>query len=363
MRRAALDHDVIFFEEPVAEPGRACATYRVETRSLGVRVITPLVPEGIAAHDQLEFQRHVLDELLDGYGPDETVLWYYTPMALRFSDHVRSRACIYDCMDELSAFNFAPPELTRLEAVLFERADVVFVGGASLHEAKRSRHSRCFLFPSSVDVAHFTRARSQLQEPEDQRSILGPRAGFFGVIDERMDLSLVAALAELRPDLQLVFLGPVVKIDRQALPQRENIHWLGIKPYAALPDYLAGWDVGIMPFARNPSTRFISPTKTPEYLAAGVPLCSTPINDVVEPYGRAGLVEIAADAAGFAEKIQLLSERNRAIWLQEVDQHLSNQSWDKTWRGMQQIMNATAHERLLATGRRRTTLPRAVSRV
>src|SRR5690606_28943889 len=103
------------------------------------------------------------------------------------------------------------------------------------------------------------------------------RIGYAGVIDERIDLVLLDQVARARPDYQFVMLGPIAKIDPATLPQRGNIHYLGSKKYADLPRYLAGWDVAMMPFALNDATRFISPTKTPEYLAAGRRVVSTAI--------------------------------------------------------------------------------------
>ena len=182
---------------------------------------------------------------------------------------------------------------------MLARADLVFTGGQSLYEAKRGQHPRVFAFPSSVDAAHFARARRATDDPADQAAIPHPRLGFFGVIDERMDLDLLAAIADARPDWHLVIIGPVVKVDPASYRERANIHYLGKKDYQELPGYLAGWDVALLPFAINESTRFISPTKTPEYLAAGKPVVSTPIRDVVRPYGMRGLVHIAATADDF----------------------------------------------------------------
>jgi glycosyltransferase involved in cell wall biosynthesis len=203
-------------------------------------------------------------------------------MALGIAEDLPADARVYDCMDELSAFDFAPAGLAEREAALPARADVVFAGGRSLHAARRPRRPDIHLFPSSVDAAHFGRARTWRQDPADQADIPRPRVGFFGVVDERMDLDPVAVTAERLPAIQFVMLGPVVKVDPARLPRRPNIHWLGPKPCAVLPDYLAHWDAGWMPFALNRSTRFISPTKTPEFLAAGLPVTSTAVPDVVQ---------------------------------------------------------------------------------
>lgn len=342
LSRAALDHDVYFIEEPLFEDG-AWPQLRASRRPEGVTVIVPVLPpadEDAAAS--------MIAELLEPILPPSSrqrILWYYTPMAMAFSRGLEADAVVYDNMDELSAFRGAPPRLLDLEAELFSRADMVFTGGMSLYAAKRRRHRNVHPFPSSIDVAHFDQARRTPAEPADQAVIGGPRAGFFGVIDERMDLDLVAETARLRPDWQFVMIGPVVKIDPASLPRAANIHWLGGKSYRELPAYLGGWDVGLMPFALNESTRFISPTKTPEFLAAGLPVLSTAIADVISPYGESGLVDIISDAAGLAEGLDRLSSRPREPWLADVDAHLAGMSWNQTWAGMQRHIQGTLQAR------------------
>jgi glycosyltransferase involved in cell wall biosynthesis len=340
LTRAADDYSVFYMEEPVFSDV-ATPSLQLEPRSEGVVVVRPLLPHGSSEVAVIEMQRELLNNLLaDNLGDEESLtLWYYTPMALRFSSHLEARLCVYDCMDELSAFRFAPTVLKDLERLLFERADVVFTGGRSLYEAKRHHHSCVHAFPSSVDCEHFARARSALIEPaQDQQAIAGPRVGFFGVIDERMDLELVGELAQRCQDIQFVLIGPVVKIDPSALPQAPNLHWLGGRRYQELPQYLAGWNAGFMPFALNESTRFISPTKTPEFLAAGVPVCSTPIVDVVRPYGESGLVEVAANAQEFEQRLRHLLNLDRETWLARVDEFLGRSSWDQTWAEMHDVM-------------------------
>jgi glycosyltransferase involved in cell wall biosynthesis len=224
----------------------------------------------------------------------------------------------------------------------------VFTGGTSLYEAKRARSDNVHCFPSSVDSAHFRQARIGRHDPADQASIPHLRLGFAGVIDERMDIDLLAELATLRPNWHLVLVGPVVKINPDQLPQLPNIHYLGAKPYAELPAYMAGWDVALLPFALNESTRYISPTKTPEYLAAGLPVVSTPIRDVVAPYGVAELAQIGRTAKDFVMAVESELDRSaldRSRWLKRVDGFLSTMSWDRTHERMsaliaQVIMNA-----------------------
>jgi UDP-galactopyranose mutase len=242
-------------------------------------------------------------------------------------------------MDELSAFKGASSLLRDREAELLRRSSVVFTGGQSLYEAKRSQHDNVHPFPSSVDVEHFAEARRIVSDPEDQRGIPHPRLGYFGVIDERFDIELVDAVAEARPDWQLVMIGPVVKIDAATLPSRPNIHYLGAKSYEELPHYIAGWDVALLPFARNEATRFISPTKTPEYLAAGKPVVSTSIRDVVRPYGQQGLVRIADEAREFVHACTAAMAEPAAPRITQADAFLRQTSWDGTWTRMRTLVD------------------------
>lgn len=336
LSRAAREYDVYFVEEPHCEKGvrpRLQASRRPE----GVTVVLPVLPPSDEA-GSAAMMSDLLREMLPATSR-QRILWYYTPMAMAFSRDLQADAVVYDNMDELSAFRGAPPRLLELEAELFARADMVFTGGMSLYEAKRRRHANVHPFPSSIDVAHFGAARRKQAEPAGQAALPGPRAGFFGVIDERMDIDLLAEAAQRSPHWQFVMIGPVVKIAPSSLPRAQNIHWLGVKSYKELPAYLSGWDVGIMPFALNEATRFISPTKTPEFLAAGVPVISTAIADVIAPYGDHGLVDIVDDAAQLSARLDQLVARPRARWLAAVDQHLAGMSWDKTWAEMQVCMH------------------------
>jgi len=277
---------------------------------------------------------------------NQYICWYYTPMALAFSNHLVPQAVVYDCMDELSAFKFAPPKLRELEKELLERADLVFTGGVSLFEAKKHLHKNIYPFPSSIDKEHFQQARHLVSDTDDQRNIPHPRLGFYGVVDERFDLALLDGVSEARPDWHFIILGPVVKIDQATLPRRNNIHYLGSKSYQQLPSYLSGWDIAFIPFARNESTRYISPTKTPEYLAAGKPVISTSIRDVVNPYAINNLVKIGDEPQQFIEAAEsIFASTNQAKWLNEVDQFLLNNSWDKTWMQMMQLLQTVVKQK------------------
>jgi glycosyltransferase involved in cell wall biosynthesis len=334
LTRAARTYRVLYVEEPIFK-GSSKPFFGSSAETHGITVYVPVFPEGFAGEVNLVLEE-MIERLVANIEPADLVLWYYTPMALQFTRHLSAAAIVYDNMDELSAFRDAPPKLLALESELLDRADIVFTGGHSIYEAKRHRHRNIHPFPSSIDVLHFSAARrSPGADPADQAAIPHPRLGFFGVVDERMDLDLVDGIAGLRPDWHIVMLGPVVKIDKTSLPRRANIHWLGMKPYDELPYYLAGWEIGIMPFAINEATRFISPTKTPEFLAAGLPVISTPIRDVIRPYGAAGLVEIASTAQGFVSKADTLMRERDLSWLQAVDRQLATTSWDRTWESME----------------------------
>ena len=348
MSRFARDGLVIYWEEPRLEPGAEPTLQVRMDREHGVMVATPVLAEGLAREDQAEQLRGLLDGLLVHRGAEGLVRWYYTPMMLEFSRHLGASCTVYDCMDELANFRFAPPELIELERELLATADVVFTGGHSLYEAKRDRHPNIHPFPSSVDCAHFGRARAPQADPADQAAAPHPRLGFYGVIDERMDLALLDAAAAAHPDWSLMMVGPVVKIDAADLPRRPNIHYLGGKSYEELPAYLAGWDVALMPFAINEATRFISPTKTPEYLAGGKPVVSTPITDVKRHYGQLEGVAIADGAEAFIAACErALALPKQGEWLKAVDLALSELSWDRTQTQMaSQIDRAQTGRRL-----------------
>ncbi|MBA3548651.1 MAG: glycosyltransferase family 1 protein [Nannocystis sp.] len=365
LSRCARVRRVFFCEEPVVHDDREfAARLDVSPREPNVWVCAPQLPAGLSHTEAERLQRELLDRLLVEQQLNHFVAWYYSPMPLGFTRHLRPAAIIYDCMDELSGFVGASPLLREREQELFTRADLVFTGGQSLWEAKRMQHASVHAFPSSIDAPHFESARGAGEsgaalpeaEPTDQADIPSPRLGYFGVIDERMDLELIAGIADARPDWHIVMVGPVVKIDPARLPRRANIHYLGGKAYQDLPAYIAGWDVALMPFAHNDSTRFISPTKTPEYLAAGKPVVSTSIRDVVRPYGDLGLVAIADSVDEFVAAIAgELGRGDRARWLAEVDAFLAGNSWDTTWERMQRLIAAVIRGPGVRAGSARAT--------
>jgi UDP-galactopyranose mutase len=333
LTRFAKNHRVFFIEEPIF--GDDGPRLEVSQREDDLFVAVPYLPHGT---DVDAVMPDLIEKQANEHGIYEPVMWFYTPMMLPWAGRIKPKAIVYDCMDELSLFKGAPPQLLDREVELFRRADLVFTGGQSLYEAKRERHPAVYAFPSSIDVEHFSRALEIDDEPADQQGIAHPRVGFCGVIDERTDLDLLTRIAELRPDWQYIMLGPVAKIDQADLPCRDNIHYLGGKSYNELPAYLAGWDVAMMPFAMNDSTRFISPTKTPEYLAAGRPVVSTPVRDVVRPYGEQGLVYIAALPEEFVMAIENALSEDAAKRQAKTQEFLSRISWNKTQREMSELI-------------------------
>jgi UDP-galactopyranose mutase len=347
MQRCAQNYRVWFWEEPIYLDNIS-PRLNISYRSESLAVVRPELPSGLQDEESLEAQTRMLSELVSQQRMGKYVLWYYTPMARNFTRSLNPIAVVYDCMDELSAFRGAPPGLRAAEADLFQAANLVFTGGRSLYQSKRHQHPSVHCFPSSIDTNHFHQGRTITSDPADQASIPHPRIGFCGVIDERMDLELIAAVAQQRPDWHLVMIGPVVKIHEADLPRTSNIHYLGGKNYEELPRYMAGWDAAMLPFARNDSTKFISPTKTPEYLAAGLPVVSTSITDVVRPYGEQKLVEIADAPDEFVAALERLltpeSEQQKTQRLQIVDKFLSQSSWDKTWSEMASLILEAAGE-------------------
>jgi hypothetical protein len=339
MACAARDRRVFFVEEPILVPGRE-ATMHVRRRELVV-VATPRIPERLTNETQIHATHDLVADLVRDAGLHLPILWYYTPMAVAWTRQLAASLVVYDSMDHLAGFVGAPVGLADLESELIDASDLIFTGGKSLYARLAARHPAVRCFPSSVDVKHFGKARDVVQvEPVDQATIPHPRIGYAGVVDERLDLTLIADVAARRPTWQIVLLGPVVKIDPATIPTSSNIHLLGMKRYDELPAYLSGWNVGWMPFALNDATRFISPTKTPEYLAAGLPVVSTPIADVVDPYGQRGLVHIAGDATSSITAIESAMDSDLDTHRRRADAFLADQSWDRTWREMAAAINA-----------------------
>ncbi|HWJ94401.1 MAG TPA: glycosyltransferase, partial [Telluria sp.] len=295
MTRMAEHYQILFVEEPVYHEGQA----HLKKTAVAPNITVCQPHTAIAAPGFHDDQIPTLQGLLAGLVPEgeQPVVWFYTPMALPLLQGLHPSLVVYDCMDELAAFKNSPKQLLQRESALLNIADLVFTGGPSLYEAKRERHANAHCFPSSVDATHFRKALDRRISHPAQAAIAGPRLGFYGVIDERFDTELVRAMAEAHPEWQIVLVGPVVEIDPAILPRGDNIHYLGPQPYRMLPNFLAGWDVCLLPYVSNESTRLFHPAEALEYMAAELPVVSTPLADVAQAYGD--IVAIAADASAF----------------------------------------------------------------
>ena len=362
LTRLARHYRILFFEEPVSSAGDAWL--EISEPLPNVRVCQPHTPctSGGFHDEQIPDLQRLLADLMREE-KNEYLAWLYSPMALPLLQQLTPTAVIYDCMDELSAFRNAPKQMLQRENALLKLADLVFTGGPSLYRSKRNRHPAVHCFPSSVDAAHFQQALTGTDHAL-QSSLPRPRLGFFGVIDERIDFELIAMLATAKPDWQIMMVGPCVKIDPSSLPRRQNIHYFGQQAYAQLPAFLAGWDVCLQPFALNEATRFISPTKTLEYMAAGLPIVSTPITDVVEPFGE--IVRIARGPRAFLHACELAlaesaAEKEHRTALMRAA--LAGTSWDRTVAQMHELIQRCTKSRAAsaaAPGRRLLANPRAV---
>jgi UDP-galactopyranose mutase len=332
---------VFYFEEPIIGNYESNFLKTIYSKNLKLTVITPHIKENTNEYDINLYLKDSVHEIIRWYNVSDYLLWYLTPMAVEFTGDLHPKSIVYDSMDELSAFKGAHPNMLKNENTLFKMADVVFTGGYHLYEFKKNRHHNIHPIPSSIDQAHFESGLGGT-DPADQAHIPFPRVGFFGVLDERLDIDLLDGLALEMPDYHFVMIGPVVKIDPASLPRHENIHYLGQKSYQELPAYLAHWDVAFLPFAKNDSTRFISPTKIPEYLSANKPVVSTSIRDVIVPYGEMGMVEIADKVDDFSSAIKrMMTQRDNDNWQKMVNEHLKTNSWDLTWSKMKNIIYST----------------------
>ena len=330
--RAAGRHRVLFVEEPIAGD-----RLRMELREVApnVTVARLHVPPNMPPAERDATLAVELHHAVRGWRRRQLVVWHWSVMMEPVSRLLDADVTVYDCMDELSLFRDAPRELVARESELLARADVVFTGGVSLWEAKRHRHANVHAFPSAVDLAHFVQGRYTQPEPRQLARIGTPRFVYSGVIDERINLGLVRRLAETGLG-EVVLVGPVAKIKEAEVPKHRRIHRLGMQPYETLPSLFAHADVGLMPFAMNEATRFISPTKTPEYLAAGLPVVSTPVRDVVRTYGDLPSVLIAHDADAFVAACAAALHTDGPS--AEADRRLVTMSWDRTWDAMERLI-------------------------
>jgi len=337
LTKFSISYRIFYIEEPLFDAQNDHIS--IVKYSDKIHIVKLYIKGSSQEPEILSRQKKLLCSLFRKMGIVKYIFWYYTPMALPLSKDMSPDLIIYDCMDELSNFRYAPPELKELESQLISKAHLVFTGGVSLYNKKKNLHDNVYCFPSSIEKNHFEKSRYFIKDPPDQERISRPRLGYFGVLDERIDTELILEMANKKSEWQFIFIGPITKISPDSLPKRVNIHYLGCKDYKVLPDYLAGWDIALMPFALNESTKFISPTKTPEYLAGFKPVISTPINDVVHPYGRLNLVKIASTAEEFiAAADEILKNTKNDQWKKNVTKWLAKTSWEITFQQMHKLI-------------------------
>ena len=344
LSRYAKNRRVFYVEEPVVGNVTQAKLHMKDTHE-GVQIVIPHLPAGLNAEATVLSMKELVDVLIRDENINEYSLLYYTPMALSYSRHLKPTSIMYDCLDDQTLYKGDPQSLMAREAELMEKAQLVFTAGHSVFEAKKYDHHNIYPFPNAVDYNHFSKARQSLIEPDDQVNIPHPRIGFYGVIDERFKASLLEKLADLRPEFHFVIIGPVTTIDHDTLPKRPNIHYLGKKDYYALPIYISGWDCAIMPYEVNEHTKTMSPTKTKEILAAGKPIVSTSLTDVIHPYRDKGLVHIADHPEHFIECIEnaMIESMNDETWIEKADHFLNGKNWNTVFTQMAELEKAVAN--------------------
>ena len=341
LSRFALRNEVLFVEEPIYCDDVADPRLELSLPQPRVHRAVPLLPASFrGAYDaSIAEIRELVRRHIAADGPSaRPIHWFYTPMpAPAMIGAFDERAVVYDCMDELSKFRFAPRELVDRERYLMAQADVVFTGGYRLWQSKSKYHANVHFFGCGVDVAHFASARSaNLQLPREIAALEKPVIGYYGVIDERIDYDLLGHLAESLPEAALVMVGPVVKVDPSELPQAPNIYWLGQRQYAELPAHVKGFDVCLMPFALNEATEYINPTKTLEYMAAGKPIVSTAVSDVVHNFTP--VVAVAHSPQEFVTAVRAAIEAPSAELIARGLEQARANSWESIVARMKRII-------------------------
>lgn len=331
LARFSLERKIYFFEDPVFEPV-FFPCLRVHQPQEGITVLQAQLPKGIPLSQIALHLRSLLDQFLEDEGIADFTAWYFTPLALRYTHHLRSRKLIYDFTFDSFHAAVDARDLSLIESEMLRRADLVFVNGYSLFQAKRRQHRRIYPRPMGLDVAHFKQARIPQPDPADQAALPFPRIGFSGSLNDAVDLALLEKLALSKPDWHFILTGPAQDLVAYGLAFLPNVHCLGAKSSDELPKYMAGWDLALLPFKVNESTQFMNPGETLECLAAGLPVVSTALPDIVRPYGDLHLVSIGTgveELIAAAEKI-LHNPRDEER-LKKVDLFLGGISWDEIW--------------------------------
>lgn len=349
MLECSAERRVFFVEAPRCDAELVHGT--ITRINPNLHVVVPHLRHGTSAESMRDQQRALLMEVVETYAIRLPILWFCALQPLEFSSWLPSALTIYDSMSPTSASG-----VRQLEAEMLARAGLVFTPGASSYEATRAKHSSVHVFPSSVDSQHFRRAQARRSDPSDQAWFARPRLGFYGTLDERIDFELLQRAADARPDWQFVLVGPIVGRDAGSLPQRPNLHYLGQKPYSSIPDYVSNWDVALLPYARNAAARFSSAIKVLEYITAGKPVVSTPVLDVVSPYGDLGVVRVVEHHRFVSALDEALQQGAPPDARREA--FFPRASWAETWVDMSRLIEGALHARGVSPASRTHNLPR-----
>jgi len=328
---ATRHHRVLVVEQAANLSEDAPLVAAPERGTSGVRVFRPADRSWQPGTPRVRIS---LRTILGSADRSRLMMWIDSARMLRLVPSDAGSTLICDLRDPMQA-----------ATATLSRADLLLTSGSSAYQAARDLHPHTYLFPHAVDVDHFSRARLRHREPPDQARIPGPRVGFWGTVDERIDFDLLDALATRMPHVHFVMLGPVEHGGRGRGHSRANVHWLGSRSYVDLPDYISGWSAALLPFARNDATRFMSPPQIPEFLAAGRTVVSTSVRDVQHPYGASGLVKVADTVEGIAATLDGALRGQSAEWLTTVDRYLSALSWESTWEGIAHLVNRVFQRR------------------
>lgn len=347
LSRLAQRRRILFVEEPIfLRPGEKPFLHVREANGVTIaQPHTPPQPQHLpsVSDENKAIIRDLVAPLIREQGYEGAVRWHYAPMAIYLADLTQSPTVVYDCMDELSAFKGAPPELVACERELMNQADVMFTGGLSMWLNKKQHHENCHRFDSGVDVEHFAQAtQADTEIPEDARHLPHPVIGYYGVIDERMDYDAIRALSAAFPEGTILLVGPITKVDPAELPKADNIVYAGQRSYNDLPRYLKAFDVALVPFADNPATKFLSPTKTLEYFAGHKPVVSSPVKDVVENY--ADIVRIARSPEEYVAAVKAALNEDNSERARLGLERAQEKTWDAIVAQMEELLAAAEHQ-------------------
>lgn len=327
---------VVVVEEPRHAPG--AMRLEIFEAAPHLTVLTPHTPvdaEGFQ-DSQTAALKWLLRQYVDARGLHLDAIWLTTPMALPLANAMGADCLVYDCMEEPSAGSSTPMLVRQREAALMHQAALVLAGGPALFKVRKSLHTHAHCLPSGVDMAHFSPVKLKPTGPlvrrahELQSGLPRQRLGFAGIIDARLDLNIITALAESHPGWSLIMVGPIVGLDAARLPRRPNIHWLGPQSYELLPYLMAGWDLAMMPFVLDESTRFLNPVQALESMAAGLPVVGTPLLDVQALYFPTVTIASPEGFVAACEDVLAEGTLERCARLVDIARRAVRHSWEDT---------------------------------